>query len=345
MSSILKQSFSYTWRAGLLISFAALLSTRAAAQSSEVCFDVQLRGGSTEICADVHDNPRAPLGTTVLAVHGFTGTAATWQPLVNAMFNDSILRRSVGRVIAIDLPGHGDSSLPFGLPGGLFGDLLIQDYVGVLLQAIDILRAQGLGARTVLGHSMGGLIIQSAQETLLAQQSSLAAHGVLGAILLAPVPVANVPWAPASSSNLSPFVVFTPELGAYLDIPPALLAQSAGFRTFAGTLVPGVPDATTMEAYVGLEPLNVGLQLGGQIPRPSAREGAFATVRGTVLSVISLSQDLLVPATFLGALYVHLLGRQGLLYRPVVSPLAAHNMHITDPMGLLTELRSLPYMF
>jgi hypothetical protein len=40
-----------------------------------------------------------------------------------------------------------------------------------------------------------------------------------------------------------------------------------------------------------------------------------------------------------------LLGRQGLLYRPVVTAEAVHNMHLTDPAGLITELRNLPYMF
>jgi len=100
-----------------------------------------------------------------------------------------------------------------------------------------------------------------------------------------------------------------------------------------------------MVQYVGWEPITTTLQLVGQIPqlpRLSARKGAFAPSRGTLLSVIGFSQDVLTPADDLDDLYVHLIGRSGLLYRRVEGPEAVHSMFQADPVGLIATLRTLP---
>jgi pimeloyl-ACP methyl ester carboxylesterase len=198
-----------------------------------------------------------------------------------------------------------------------------------------------------MGHSMGGFAVQGVQEALLAQGSSLSDRGIHRAILLAPVPAGGQQWTQPPASDLSAFVVIDPALGAYLDLPPAIARIGGGFTTLAGMLVAGTPSVEQMAAYVGWEPLTTALQLVGQIPlpRPSVREGAFALRNGTVLSLISFSQDVLVPAGDLDDLYIHLVGRRGLLYRPIDTPEAVHSMHVTDPTGLLQELRNLPLMF
>jgi pimeloyl-ACP methyl ester carboxylesterase len=339
---VIKRSFLAVFAAFSVATSAA----HAAAQSSEVCFGVALRGGTSQVCADVHQNPAAPLGVTVLAVHGLTETAKTFEPLADALFADRALRFVVKRVIAIDLPGHGDSEAPIGLPGGLFGTLTLQDNVSVIIQAIDKLRARGLGARVIMGHSMGGHAIQGAQEALLSQGSSLAAHGVTRAILLAPVPVLDVAWTQPPPSDLSTFVVADPALGPYLDLPPELAQVSGGFTTRSGTLASGTPTAAEMVDYVGWEPLTTVLQLVGQaqgLPRLNARKGAFALWRGTVLSVIGFSEDVLTPADDLDELYEHLIGRPGLLFRRVQSPEAVHSMFIIEPEAVVAALKSAPF--
>ena len=341
----------------LLLSAAACLTaavpaSEAAADTGEVCFDVNVRGGQSEVCAAVFESS-SPIarrvGATLLAVHGLTETAQTWEPLASAMLADKTLKHLVRRVVAIDLPGHGASEAPTGLPGGVrFGDLTIHDNLSVVIQAIDSLRAQGLGAQVIMGHSMGGLAVQGVQEVLLDQGSSLAKHGVKAAILIAPVPATGAPWTQPPPSNLAPFVVADPALGTYLDIPPAIGRIAGGFTTFAGTQVPNTPSVAKMADYLGWEPITSALQLVGQIPqlpRPDAREGAFATRNGTVLMVVSFSQDVLTPQVDHDDLYRYLLGRPGLLFRPITTPEAVHNMHITDPVGLLRELRDLPLMF
>lgn len=321
------------------------LSAQASAQS-EVCFDVALRGGTSEVCADVHSNWRAPFGATVLAVHGFTETAATFGPLAQAIFGDPVLRFVVKRVIAIDLPGHGDSEAPIGLPAGKFGELTLQDNVSVVIQAIDTLRSRGMGARVLMGHSMGGLTVAGVQEALLAAGSSLAQHGVTRAILLAPVPVLSVSWTQPPPSELGAFVVDDPDLGQYLDLPPELAQLGGGFTTTAGTLVSGTPSVEEMADYVGWEPIVTTLQLVGQVqglPRLDAREGAFALRRGTVLSVLGFSEDVLTPADDLDELYEHLIGRQGLLFRRVEGDEAVHGMFISDPEGVAEVLRTVVF--
>lgn len=318
---------------------------RAAAQPNETCFPVALAGGSTQVCADVYQNSAAPFGSTILAIHGFTETARVFEPLAEALFADNVLKFAVKRVIALDLPGHGDSEAPIGLPNALFGNLTLHDNVSVVIQAIDALRAQGIGPRVIMGHSMGGHAVQGVQEALLATGSSLAAHGVYRAILLAPVPVLDVMWTQPPESDLTAYVVGDPALGAYLDLPPALARFGGGFTTMAGTLVSNTPTEEEMVKYVGWEPLITTLQLVGQaqgLPRLSCRKGAFAPIRGTLLSVVAFSQDVLTPAIDLDDLYVHLIGRRGLLFRSVQGPEAVHNMFITDPEGLIQALKTMP---
>ena len=322
---------------------AVLGASSAAAQASEVCFDVALRGGTTQICADVHENARAGRrGTTVLAIHGLTETAAAWGPLADAIFADRVLGRRVRRLVAIDLPGHGDSAIPRDLPGGvLFGDLTIDDNVSVVIQSIQALRERGLGAQAILGHSMGGLEIQGAQGALLAQGSSLAKLGISRALLLAPVPAGGQRFTQPPPADLSPFLVADPALGMFLLFSPEAARFGGGFTRPDGTLAAGTPSAEVIAAFNGPEPITTLLQLTDQIPalpRPTVPEGGFALRNGTLLSVISFSQDVLVQADDLDDLYEYLIGGRGLLYRLVDTPEAVHSMFIAHPVGLLRAL-------
>jgi pimeloyl-ACP methyl ester carboxylesterase len=318
----------------------------AFAVDSDIQFNVTVRGtGSATIHAEVYGNPANRGVTTVLAVHGLTGTATTWKPLASAMFADSVLGKAVKRVIAIDFVGHGLSTLPTLPAGTRFGDLLIEDNVSVLIQSIDKLRAMNLAPQVVLGHSMGGLAIQAAQETLLASNSSLAKKGIVGAILLSAVPNRGSVWTQPPPSNPAPYLVTTTELGTYLDLPAAVAQQGATWRTLNGTLVPNVPSVATIENndWVGIEPLSTIVELTGTtapVIRPFARQNAFATNNGTVLLVISASQDVLTPAVDQDDLYLYLTGQSGPLYRQVVATDAVHGMNMSNPTGLLAALRN-----
>jgi pimeloyl-ACP methyl ester carboxylesterase len=168
---------------------------------------VSIRGaGRATIAAHVFENPMHRGAVNVLAVHGPAETGFVFEPLAQAIFADPSLGRAVRRVVAIDLSGHGDSSDPTTLPAGAtFADLTTEDEVSVVIQSIDALRQLCVLPSAIVAHSMGGLEVQGAQQELLDEGSSLAAHGIFGAVLLAPVPVANVPWVrlPPTSRHLS----------------------------------------------------------------------------------------------------------------------------------------------
>lgn len=83
----------------------------------------------------------AGAGTPVLLLHGVGLRAEVWEPQIAAL-------ASHHRVIAADLPGHGDSSLLPGTPA-------LPDYTA---WAARLVTALGLGPVAVAGHSMGALI-------------------------------------------------------------------------------------------------------------------------------------------------------------------------------------------
>jgi pimeloyl-ACP methyl ester carboxylesterase len=330
----------------------SLLATAASAQQ-RIAFNVSVTGGSAPVSVTVYENPDARVtGATVLAVHGFTETAAAWQPLTAALFSHPATKNRVKRMIALDLPGHGYSPLPTLATPANFGSLTIYDNVSVVIQAIDYLRAHGLGARVLMGHSMGGLAIQAVQEKLLANGSSLSQHGVYRAILLAPVPVANITaWTPAAATIPTSYYRF--DNGTYIVIDNNGALFGGGFSTTASTptapVITPAAFALNFTGLIGAEPSVTAGQLVGAIPtlpRPSARQGAFAPlVNGTLLTIIGFSEDILTPAALQPALYQHLLGRQGLMYQEVVAADAVHAMFITNPRGMLDQLFSFGDMF
>jgi pimeloyl-ACP methyl ester carboxylesterase len=318
--------------------------------TSDLSFEVQVRDtGSAQLHATIYAK-HALVGATWLAVPGLGENAATFENLASALLQ---VEPSVGRIVALDPIGHGGSSFPEGLSdGAMFGDLTIEDSVSVLLQTIDQLRARGLGPNGIIGHSLGGLEIQAAQETLLAQGSSLANKGVRRALLLAPVPPHARPWDAPPLPDLSSLVVQDPELGSYVTFPPEVWTSLA-FSRRDGSLASDAPssDEVQAQAYIGPEPLFTALQLlespiptseGSDpitFPRPSVREGAFAWALGTRLSVVGFEQDSLVPPADLADLYRYLASDpSGARYVEVSGLDAVHASYITEPAPIIAAL-------
>jgi pimeloyl-ACP methyl ester carboxylesterase len=343
--------------AGLLITLGA--TSASAQEHDDLYFDVTLRGtGSATIHADVYENPRAGHGQlTILAVHGLTERGSMYAPLASAIFEDANLQNRVERVIAIDLPGHGLSSAPT-LPAPLkFGNLLIEDNASVVIQAIAALGEQELAPNWAMGHSMGALALQLAQEQLLSQGSSLAGLGIERATLIAAVPARGTTWTRLPGADLSPFVRVDPVLGQILDVP-AVYCGASGFRTLSGTIAPGAPSPATCVAngWMSIEPLTTVLELNGTLCqgnpdapssaglcRPFVRAGAFSPEQGTRLMVLGFSQDSLTPGVDQDDLYTYLTGitEQGpYLFRPTVSDDAVHSMFISNPPAVVSAIRN-----
>src|SRR3954447_12402336 len=82
---------------------------------------------------------RGGSGPTVVLIHGMAGSLNTWDPVF------ATLSQSCD-VIAIDLPGHGESSR-------MRGDFSL----GSLASAVrDVLDTLDVDAATIVGHSLGG---------------------------------------------------------------------------------------------------------------------------------------------------------------------------------------------
>ncbi len=352
------------WR--LLLVAALICATWAtsafAAADEHLFFNAALRNtGSVKIHANVYNNPGAMRGgATVLAVHGLTEVGSMYEPLARAIFADPILKYRVKRVIAIDLPGHGQSGLPTLPTPTKFGDLAIEDNAGVVIQAIAYLRSVRKGPSVVMGHSMGGIAVQTAQEILLSKRSSLARYGVNRAILIASVPARGTTWTRYPSAPIDPsYVMTSEELGTYLQLPAAICGMSGGFTTLAGTPVASAPDFTTcaINAWMGIEPIAALTQLGGEycmptadgatsagVCRPFVRANAFTRRNGTKLTVLGFSQDVLTPIVDQGTLYTYLTGTSSSSrmsgYRPVVADDAVHSMFVSNPAGMISAIRS-----
>lgn len=81
-------------------------------------------------------------GDTVVLLHGFGGDLGNW------LFNQEPLAAGGRTVIALDLPGHGESSKDVGA-----GDLdLLATTVGAFLDGLGVARAH------LVGHSLGGAV-------------------------------------------------------------------------------------------------------------------------------------------------------------------------------------------
>jgi pimeloyl-ACP methyl ester carboxylesterase len=276
--------------------------------------------------------------------------------LASAIFADNNLKNRVDRVIAIDLPKHGLSPAPTLPPGLLFGNLLIEDNASIVIQAIGALTAQDMAPTWIMGHSMGALATQVAQEQLLSQGSSLANLGVSRATLIAAVPARGTVWTRFPGADLTPFIKVDPQLGQILDVPTAACGLS-GFTTLSGTIAPGAPSAATCIAngWMSIEPLTAVAELNGSfcvgdpdsatsagLCRPFVRGGAFAPGNGTRLMVLGFSQDSLTPFVDQDDLYSYLTGTSAGpdLFRPTVSDDAVHSMFIANPSEVVSAIRN-----
>ena len=336
--------------ASFLIAWVLTPFASADVETSEICFPVALRDGSASVCVTVFENTKAWVsGANILAVHGMTGTAANWKPLAEEMITTPVWGKTIKRVMAIDLPGHGKSPIPQSLAGGPFGKLIIDDNMSVILQTILALQEIDMAPRAIMGHSMGGLAIQGLQEALLNSDLSLAMLGVFRTVLFAPVPASGAVWNKGADADLTPFIkgeADDPVIGQYVYIPAYYARLGATFATLDGTLVPNLPSLEEMATHTGNEPLYAILQLAGYpgFPqRPYASEGAFNMLNGTILNIVSFSQDALVAQDDLDELYPYLTGDMlDIFYRPITADDACHGMLISNPKRVVKELLTLP---
>jgi len=268
---------------------------------------VKLRPG---VKCDIHlkvfvndEQPRC--GKTVFAVPDWMHTAQSWDQYVEALFTHPYGGVGTSRVVAIDLPGHGQSSLPTRIP---FGELLTDDYVTAIVAALDALQAHGICPQEIIGAGMGATEIMMLQERLVGNGSSLfGEYGIVRAVMFAPGPPAGIDWhiITDGTGQLMNDWFLQPEdpvLGRYHYIP----AEMWGMVFFANPLYEVSPDAPSpaeidARGYRAIGPLFVGMQMTGwtgfvyegqpYIPRPEVSPGIFGLQSGTLLHVVAFEDD------------------------------------------------------
>jgi len=287
-------------------------ATYAYAKSKDVpsLVSVSLPGGGiVDIKIDNFENPRKNSGNkTLLAVHGLAHTGRTFEPLANEVFKKTGSDK-IGRVLALNFPGRNGSGLP---SNKQFGDLTIEDYTAVLLGVLDQLPKQ-TKIESIVGHSMGGLIVQTAQNSLRSTGTSLQKeYGIKNVYLLAPSIPNPLPWLFAdlgAASQIAAILVSLddPILGSHLRLlssDPAEQAQLLGiwfsifFTNSLGEFATGTPFTTALESnYVSNEALIMTLQLLGSngFARPLVNPGIFNKRVQKCFRIVSFSEDLGVP--------------------------------------------------
>jgi len=342
----MKRALSVSMIAATLVGFSAADEAYAAplVESSIVIDGVPLRPGvDTDVHLQVYTNEAVPCRSkegTIFAIHGVTHTAATWKPLAQAMFDANPPGRPVCRIVAIDLPGHGASPVP---RGALYGELTADDYVTAILETTNRLHtSHNLRAATMMGHSMGGVLIQMTQQALLEQGTTLRdAMHVDHAIMLAPSMPAAVPWGASDSGVAAGFAaifgISTPELGPHMSVPADFWAM-VYFQNLSGEVVPGAPSGAEAIAYgyVAPESLAAFAQVTGVAPytRPEVAPGIFMEGLGTDLDIITYEADAFVRPEENAALYDYLTGdetRAGLTV--LEGNDKVHDAHLADPVG------------
>ncbi|GAA3387784.1 alpha/beta fold hydrolase [Cryptosporangium minutisporangium] len=153
----------------------------------------------------------AGTGEPLLLVHGLGGTRRTWRHLIDSL-------ATTHTVIAVDLPGHGQSDSPAG------------DYsLGAHASALrDLLAALGHSSATLVGHSLGGgVALQFAyQFPERTDRVVLISSGGLGAEVSPMLRVATLPGAATLVAGLGRLPVgLTRRILPLISVVPGVIAR------------------------------------------------------------------------------------------------------------------------
>jgi pimeloyl-ACP methyl ester carboxylesterase len=315
-------------------------------------------GGIVDIQIDNFENRSKNAGNkTLLAVHGLAHTGATFEPLAHELFKKTGSDK-IDRVLALNFPGRNGSGLP---SNKQFGDLTIEDYTAVLLGVLDQLPKQ-VKIESLVGHSMGGLIVQTAQNSLRYAGTSLQKeYGIKNVYLLAPSIPNPLRWlfadSGAASTTAATLVSSDPRLGSYLQLlsrRPAIQARllriwlSIFFRNSLEEFVPGTPFTTALDLdYLSNEALIMTLQLLGSngFVRPSVNPGIFNKSVQKCFRIVTFSEDLGIPKDILLQEYQNLDtfltgNAQSANVVFIDAPDAVHDMLIANPAEVAKTITS-----
>ena len=351
---------TFTLAALVMLAYVTHAYARSKDVPSLVSVSLPGDGGIVDIQIDSFENPRKNGGNkTLLAVHGLAHTGATFEPLAKKIFKKTG-RDKIDRVLALNFPGRKGSGLPSDLQ---FGNLTVEDYTAVLLGVLDQLPKQ-INIESIVGHSMGGLIVQTAQNSLRSSGTSLQKeYGIKNVYLLAPSIPNPLPWLFADSGAAADIAAILVSLDPILGLHLRLLSNDPDeqatllgiwltifFADRLGEFVAGTPFTTALKSkYVSNEALIMTLQLLGSdgFVRPSINPGIFNKRVQKCFRLVTFSEDLGVPGENLLQEYqdlgTFLTGSARSANVVLIdAPDAVHDMYIVNPTEVAKAITSCP---
>ncbi|MFW6088548.1 MAG: alpha/beta hydrolase [Gemmatimonadota bacterium] len=310
--------------------------------------DIVLRPGvSADLHVRLYVNEALPCRDpkrTALAIHGVNHTAASWETFAEAFFTGSRGRhgQQLCQIAALDHVGHGLSGLPEG--DLLFGEVTIQDYARSVVGVLDRLFRRGLRPAIIMAHSQGTLTIQTVQQMLANEGTSLARRfRVRDVVLLGTQGPAEAPnqIPPGTDQLLFSLITATPERGTFVLGPPPVF-QALWFSNLTNVLSSRAPTVGEIAARgwasdVPLFAILQNVELDPSIdpfPRPSVSAGVFGPGSGTRLQMVDFADDPFSLTPDAEEAYRHLTGDNTLSgFVTLTDPAneAIHDFPITDP--------------
>jgi pimeloyl-ACP methyl ester carboxylesterase len=266
----------------------------------------------------------------VLVVHGAAHNAASWEPFAEALLG-GWWDAGACRVYAIDLPGHGGSGAP---TGALYGELGIAHYAAAVRAVLDGLAADGVRVRTIVGHSMGGLVVQQLQAALVDEGTDLRrAYAIEDALLIASsLPAAvHAGCGEPATLELTPWPPPTPEppTGEVVALPDVAW-RALFFTDRTGATIRGAPDLSTVARYNAVESGAAIEQILG-IGAPALPAGLFDGAR-LRLTVLAHAGDPFARTESQRCLHRYLSSQPGGAGFVVMEgPGAIHDAHVSSP--------------
>ncbi len=180
-------------------------------------------------------------GPAVVLIHGMASWSATWDAVIPRLAMDTT-------VLALDLPGHGDS-------GNSGGDFSLGAHASCIR---DLMVALGIPRATLVGHSLGGGVAMQAayQFPERCERLVLADSGGLGREVALALRALSLPGA---------------ELALSIGCSPRVLEAA---RTVSGWL-----GRTGLRPTASLAEVGRGYQA---LARPEARKALLSTLRSVV---------------------------------------------------------------
>jgi enterochelin esterase-like enzyme len=351
----------------MLCSFMLLSVAQPSMDYNILIEDIEIQPGVTiDINVNVFVNENAQSWSNtgkIIAIEGMAHTGQCMKPLAEALFENTDPAMEINEFFSIDSPGKGLSGLPLG-EGFLLEDLYMEDYMNIYFGVISHLNNEtDIYPRTILGHSLGGMMVLKLQDTLVKHGTNLKEqYGINNCILLAPAIPAPLDWSfigsPSAQALFDYVEYFTPEYGTILNLPPVAWVFSLFTNTccyFPPNTVPGAPTPAEASAsgYIGIEPVPLLLQATGTpIPPPlpypaksriAANPGIFMVQNGVQLTIIADEFDRMMSPAEETNLYLYLTNDATLAnMKTVLGEETCHDTHISDPHAV-TELITLPF--